>query len=178
MSEPIKDGGELIEGEISQRDFLVTSADPAVALDATKEVFDAVTPAVVATMASHGPAARALRGNAHACGLPVKSGAKRISIESFVGHGVAPAQTRQEGLDGIKIVALASDQPKRQGRPAALYHRRQVGVDAALGAPNRLHGLPAARIGDVLMQLHMRAVDVAKLAFRVSRHRPRFHFAD
>ncbi len=170
MSEPIEDGGELDEGEVSKGEFLIASADAAVALEAAKEVFDMVTPTVVAAMKSRGPAARAFWRNTHACALPAKSGAERIRIERFVGHGAAAAQTGQERLDCIQIVALASGQSKRHGAPVTFHNRRQFGVNAALGASDCLRGLPAARIGAGLMQLDMRAVDVAQLAFRVSRH--------
>lgn len=44
--EPIQDGGELDEGEEDGSEFIVASAEAAMALDAAEEVFDPMTAAV------------------------------------------------------------------------------------------------------------------------------------
>jgi hypothetical protein len=63
MNEPINDRRELNEGEKRDSEFLVSGAEAPVALETAEEVFDFMTPPVVAAMKGHWPTARALRGN-------------------------------------------------------------------------------------------------------------------
>ena len=105
MNEPINDCRELNEGEKRNGKFLVSGTE-APAFETEEEVFDFVTPPVVATVKSHWPTARALRRNTDARTLSAQTCPKRVGIETFIGDGAAVSQAGQERLDSVKIVTL------------------------------------------------------------------------
>ena len=61
-------------------------------------------------------------------------------------------------------------QTKRDGASASLNDRGQLGIDASLGATDRLGGLAAARFRAVLMQFDVRAIDIPRLTRCSDRH--------
>ena len=140
MSEPVEDRGELDEAEKRGREFFVTGADASITFEAAEEVFDFVPVAVVAAMVGDGVTARAFRRNTKAGALTSQSDAKGVGIEAFVADGAMAAQGAEQRIDRVQVVALAGGQTKRDGSPTTLNDGRELGVDATLGATNRLAG--------------------------------------
>jgi hypothetical protein len=68
-------------------------------------------------------------------------------------------------------VALAFGQPERDCPPASVSDCGQLGIDAALGATDRLGGLTAARVRSVLIQLDVRTMDIPELTRGSCRHK-------
>lgn len=164
MSEPIQHRGELNEAEEGDGEFIVSCADPSKAFDAAEEVFDFVPTAVVAAMKCHARASRTFGRDANTCALLAKPGAKRVGIEAFVADGAPAPQRRQEWVDGVQVVALASGQGDRHSPAATLHDGRELGIEAAFGTTHRLRSLAATRIGAVLVQFDVRAVNAAQAA--------------
>ena len=164
MSEPIEDRGELNEAEKSRGELFVASADTPVAFDAAKEIFHLVATAIVAAMESHRPAARAFRRDANARALSAQPRAESIGIEALVGDGAMTTHAGQQRFDGDQVMSLPGRDPECDGTTAPLHNGGQLGVDAAFGAPDGLGRLSAPRIGPILMQFDMRAIEVPQLA--------------
>jgi len=110
MSEPIKDGRELNEGDKSDGKFFETGADATMALDAAEEVFDFVPAPIVAAMERRRTTARTLWRDADACMLATQSRAKVVGVEAFVADDTPLPQATEQGFDGEEIVALALSQ--------------------------------------------------------------------
>jgi len=110
MSEPIKDGRELNEGDKSDGKFFETGADATMALDAAEEVFNFVPAPIVSAMERRRTTARTLWRDADACMLATQSRAKVVGVEAFVADDTPLPQATEQGFDGEEIVALALSQ--------------------------------------------------------------------
>lgn len=78
-----------------------------VTFDSAEEVFDLMTPPVVAALKGHRPKARSLRGDTDSRTLSAQARPKRVGVEAFACNCAMVAQARQERLDCNKIVTLA-----------------------------------------------------------------------
>jgi hypothetical protein len=169
MSEPIKDRRELDKGEKSDGKFFETGADAAMALNAVEEVFDFVSPPIVAAMERRRTRRELFGGmQTRVCGR--RSPARKFSASkplSPTTHRLP--QATAQGFDGKEIVALALCQSEGDGAPATLDDGRQLGVDPSFGSTGRLCGLSAAGIRSILVQLDGRTVEIAQFSFRAPR---------
>jgi len=169
MSEPIKDGRELDEGEKSDGKFFETGADATMAFDAAEEVFDFVPAPIVAPMERRRTTARTLWRDADACVLATQSRAKVVGVKAFVADDTPLPQATEQGFDGEEIVALALSQSECDGAPTTLDDGRQLGVDPSLGSADGLCRLSAAGVRPILVQLDVRTIDIAQFPFRALR---------
>ncbi len=165
MSEPIYDGGEMDEAEEGAGELFVTSADAALGFDAAKEVLNVMTTLVVSAMEARRMPPTAFWRDAATGSLGVQSGAKDVGVKALVGHDPAVSHAGQHRKDGVLIVLLAGRETNRQGPPAGIDNRRELGVQPTFGPAHRLRSLAAPRIGSVLMQFDVRAVQVPQFAF-------------
>src|SRR5882672_1538497 len=171
MSKPIQDGGELDKAKEGDGEFVVACGHPPEAFESGEEVFDPMAAAVVAAMEGHGLAAAAQPSNANPRALTVQLGAKVAGIKTFVSdHALAP-QRRHQRLNGFEVMPVARSQAKRHGPPVSIDDGRQLGVDAALTAANRLLDLAPAGIGAVVMYFDVRTIHVPEFTARSARQR-------
>ena len=87
-------------------------------------------------------------------------------IEAFVGDNPATPAMAQQRQNRVLIVAGAAIQANRHRSTAGIHQGGKLGVKSALRPADRLGGLPTHGVGPVLMQLNVRAVEVAKAADR------------
>ena len=80
------------EGKKGDGEFFISSAEAPVAFETAEEVFDLVTPPVVAAVKGYWPAARDLRGDADPRTLSAQTRPKRIGVEAFIRDGAMVAQ--------------------------------------------------------------------------------------
>jgi hypothetical protein len=163
MNDPINDCRELNEGEKRDSEFLVSGAEAPVAFETAEEVFDFMTPTVVAAVKGYWPTSRTLRRDTDPRTLPAQARPKRVGIEALIGDSAVVAQAGQERLDRVKIMTLALSQAERHGSPTSLNDRSKLRVDSTFSATNRLGSLAAARVRTVLMQFDVRAIYMPQL---------------
>lgn len=168
-SEPVEHRRDLNKGEKSRCELVVASADAPMAFDTAEEVFDAVSLAIVAAVESDGSAAVPLRRDAESSTLPTESCAERISIEALVGNRLAVPQGGQQWFNRVQIVPLSRGDSQGDGATPRVNNRGELGVNASLGATDRLLRLAPGGVGAVLVQLDVRAIDVTELAISVLR---------
>ena len=106
-NEPIDDCRELNESKKRDGEFLVSGAEAPVAFETAEEVFDFMTPTVVAAVKGYWPTSRTLRRDTDPRTLSAQARPKRVGIKTFIGDSAAVAQAGQERLDCVKIVTLA-----------------------------------------------------------------------
>ena len=169
MSEPIKDGCELDEGEKSDGEFFETRADATMAFDAAEEVFDFVPPPIIAAMERRRATARTLWRDADPSVLATQSRTKVVGVEAFVADDTPLPQATKQRFDGEEIVALALSQSECDGAPTTLDDGRQLGVDPSLGSADGLCRLSAAGIRTILVQLDVGTIDIAQFPLRALR---------
>jgi len=170
MNEPIEDSGELNEGEEGGGEFFVAGADASVAFNPAEEIFDLMPVAIVAAVERDGVTARAFWRDAGAGALTPQFGAQGIGVEALVADGSATAQAAEQWIDGVQIMPLALGQTERNGTSATLHNRGELGVDATLGATDRLGRLAAARVRSILMQFDVGAIEMPQLTGGSDRH--------
>ncbi len=161
MGEPVEYRSELNEGEKRCGEFVVARADAPVAFDAAEEVFDAMATTVIPAMEGDACATRSLRRDADTGPLPPEASAEHICVEAFVGDRTMSSETRQERFHRVQIVPLAGSRAKRHSASVAIDDGCKLRIDPAFGTTNCLRRLAARRIRAVLVQLDVRAVDVA-----------------
>ena len=164
MSEPIQGCGELNEPQKGIGEFVVAGGDSAMGFDATEEVFDLPAVAVVATMKTNRVTTAALGRDTRTAALAVQPCAKVICIESPVCHQTVPAGRPQHRESGEEIVALTAIQAYGEGATPSIDHRGELCIESTLGPAHRLGGLATPRIGAMLVELDVRAVEVSQRA--------------
>ena len=169
MSKPIQDGGELHESEEGDGEFVIAGCHAAEAFESGEEIFDPVAATVVAAMEGHGLAAAAQPSNADPRLLPVKLRPEATRIEAFVANDAFTAKRGPQRLNGFEVMAIARGQAQRHSPSVGVHDGRQLGVDPALTATNRLLDLAPARIGAMVMHLDVRTIDVSQLTARSAR---------
>lgn len=80
-----------------------------------------------------------------------------------------PRKAGRRGSMAFEVMARSSRQVEGDCPSASIHHGGQLAVEPALGAPNRLAGLAAARVRTVLMQLDVRAIQMPQLPHRFLR---------
>lgn len=164
MSEPIQGGREQHEGEESGGEFIVAGGNALESLNAPKEIFDVVAMPVITAMEAGGLPPAFLGGIQHGecC---AQLGAESIGVEALVGHDAVMAQTPPQWSHGEQVVLRAGGQGDRNRPTRLIRDGGELGIQAAFGPPDRLRQLAARRIGSVLMQLDVRAIQVPQPAF-------------
>ena len=173
MSEPIKDGCELNEGQKGDGKFFEPGADPTMAFDAAEEVFDFVPPTIIAAVKGRWTATQTLGWDADAGALAAQPRAKGVGGEALVANAPPPPQATEQRLDGEEIVALPLSQAECDGAPATLDDGCQLGVEPSFGASDGLCSLSAAGIRPILVQLDVRTIDRAQLPLSRPSRQPR-----
>lgn len=164
MSEPIQNCGELHEGEERLGQLLVARADAAVFLDAAEKVFDLMAAAIVPAMKPGRLAAAASWRNTARGMLPPQPSPEGVGIEAFIGHAAVATQGGQQRSYRLQIMPGPGSQTKAHRSAVLIHHRRQLGIQSALGLADGLRGLAASRVGPVLVQLDMRAIHMSQSA--------------
>ena len=95
MSEPIKHGGELDEGQEGGGELVVAGGDPTVFFDATEEVFDVLAIPVVVAMEPGRTEATLSGWNATAGMLGAQTVPEPISVEPFISYDPMVRHTPQ-----------------------------------------------------------------------------------
>jgi len=169
MSEPIHDRGEMNEAQEGAGEFIVSSADSTLGFDAAKEVLDLMALPVVTAVETGRPQPTAFGRDAAAGVLGAQARPEDIGIEALVGHDPAMAHADQHWDHGVLVVLLARSQTESHRPPPRIDDRRELGVQAAFGPAHRLRRLSAGRIGSVLVQLDVGAVQVPQFALGPGR---------
>ena len=86
MSELIEHSSEKHEGQKSGGENIIAGADPAVFLDASEEVYDVMTAAIVAAMKAGGLVPATLGRNAALGMLVAQALTERVGVKALVGH--------------------------------------------------------------------------------------------
>ncbi len=167
MSEPIQDGREVNEAEEGFCQFVVTGGDAAVDFDPAEEVFDLMAAPVVTAMEAGRLPATALGWDTAPGALGVEAGPEDIGIEALVRHDPATPRTGQHRADRVLVVLWPGSETERHRPAARVDEGREFGVQSALGTAHRLGRLTARRIGAMLMELDVRAIQVPQFAFGV-----------
>ena len=162
-SEPVEHDRQLNEAEESAGELLIASADAPVAFDATEEVLHLVTTTVVPPMKRDPYPPASFWRDAAGGALAAQPGAEGVRIKSLIRHHPLASQARQQGFHGVEIVARTGRQRQAHRAATAVNCRRELGVEATLGAADRLLLLAATGIAPVLVQLDVRAVEVTQL---------------
>ena len=171
MIEPIQGGGEVNEPEECGCELFIARAKSAVTFHPAKEVFDLVTLTVVTAVKSARVTPRTSGWNTGAGFLAAQPRTKGRSIKGLVCNNAVTAQVRQQGLDGPQIVTLSRSQGNRDGSSASLDHDRHFRIESTLGATNRLRLLAAGRVGAMLVELDVRAIQGTQFTFGRPGHR-------
>jgi len=169
MKEPIDDGGKLNKAQKGVSEFVVTGANAALGFDPTKEVFNPMPSSVVTAMEPTRMAPAAFGRDAATGVLLVQPEPKDVRVEAFVGHDPTVAHPGEQGQDRMLVMLLARGQTDPDRSASGIHDRRQFGVQSTFGPAHRLGRLSSRRIGPVLMQLDVRAVQVTQFTLRVDR---------
>ena len=160
--EPIEDGGEQNERAERGRELVIASGDAAMAFDTTKEVFDAVTPAIKAS--DKGTLSTAFF-SAWDAGATTDTGdllTQPVRIEAFVSNQRATSQKDDLRFDGTDIVAWTNVKTQRDGSTETVNKRGELGVETSFGSPNRLSFRTSRGIGAVLVHFDVSGISKAR----------------
>ena len=140
--EPIKDGGELNEGEEGGGEFFVTGADPTVPFDPAKIIFYAMPAPIEATIKGARTAAFLTARNEALSSDIRDSRTNTVGIKTLVCHQSATAQKAEMLFDRFHIIACARMQAQRDGSSVRIHEHRELGIEPPLGSSDSLALLP------------------------------------
>ena len=169
--EPVEYGGKTNEAVKGNREFFVAGRDAAVALDPAEEVFDHTAMPVklaievdwlASTTAGRDAGKRAGAGEIMA---------EAVGVEAAVRDRPLSLQARLKRGAGPQIMLLSRRKVQTNRSANSVHHGRELGVEAALGAPHGLVRLAADRVRGVPVHLDMRAVDAPDCSNRASADR-------
>lgn len=132
--------------------------------DATEEIFHLPTVAIVAAMEANTMMTTALGRDTRTGALAEQPRAEIIRIEPPVRHQAVSPGRPQHRESGEEIVALTAVQGDGEGATPTIDYRGELGVETTLGSAHRLSRLSTPRIGTMLMEFDMRAVEVSQRA--------------
>lgn len=168
VSDPIDCDREAYEAEKGFGQLFIAGTDSAVAFDAAKEVFNRMTVPIKRPIETVGDTTGASRWNAYECAGVGEVVPEGIGVESTVTNDPMAAELRQQRFAGTQVVLGTGREMKADCTPDAVDHGRKLGVESALCPTDRLGGLASRRVGSVLMNLDVRAVDAADSSARAT----------
>jgi hypothetical protein len=164
MREPIKDGCELNEPKKGLGEFVVPSGDATMTLDAAEEIFDMMAVPIITAVKGHGNASVATGSDAATGPLCAEANPEGICIEALVGHNALPAQGEKQRFGRSQVVLRTRRQRNRDGPPVLIDDSGELRIESSFGTTNCLSGGPSRCIRPVLVQLNVRAIQMAKFA--------------
>jgi hypothetical protein len=168
VSDPIDCDREAYEAEKGFGQLFIAGTDSAVAFDAAKEGFDRMTVSIKRPIEAVGDTTGASRWNAYECAGVGEVVAEGIGVESAITNDPMTAELRQQRFAGTQVVLGTGREMKADCTPDAVDHSCKLGVESALWPPDRLGGLASIRVGPVLMNLDVGAVDTADPSARAT----------
>lgn len=161
ISDPIDCDREAYEAEEGFGQLLITSANSSVASDTAKEIFHGMTVSIECAVEVKSRATGSSRRNADGRAGVGKILSEIFGVESAITNNPATAEHWEQRFAGAQVVLGPGREMKTVRAPDAVNHGGEFGVKSALGPTDRLGGLASHRIGPILMNLNVGAVDAA-----------------
>jgi hypothetical protein len=158
-SQPVNDSSELSQGEKVLSKFVPACGHAGPTLKTTKEVFDAVSDAIVSLIVRRLDFAIASGWKAGFVSHVVKGLTQIVIVKTSISHDEQTATLIQEFYDMVPLVGLAWNRNDLNQSPLDISQRHQFGIAPTFGFAHGLGIRATYRIGSALVDPDMSSIN-------------------